>query len=85
MSFRPSPRLLDIADVEWVDPPLRAEFVGVTPPHMLRTRRMLRGRHRFYFETEDEPASWWLGTAGDRGVVQTWGKHRPFEEAIHNR
>jgi hypothetical protein len=78
-------RLLDIADVEWVDPCKEAVFIGVKPSEVLRPRRMLRVKHRYYFETEDKPGTWWLGTVGDDGVVGAWGNYGPFEQAIHNR
>ena len=78
-------RILHIEDADWVDPPKEAIFIGAEPPEGLRPRRMLRVKHRYYFETEDQPGTWWLGTAGDDGVVQTWGNYGPFEQAIHNR
>ena len=81
---RPLDEILDlpgVIDTEWIDPPMKTLFVGVTPPEELRPRYLLFVNGMYLVATIDEPGTWWMGEERE-GIVRTWGRYGPLERAI---
>lgn len=75
-------RLPGGADATWVDPPKRTLFVGVSPAEELRPLNMLFVQGLYLVETANELGSWWMGQERADGVVTTWGRYGPLEQAL---